>query len=55
MAEDEMVRESEQTLGDCEGQGNLTCCCPWSYRVRHDLVTEQQQRKPGLSLLDISI
>ena len=37
MAEDEMVRqhhllhghESEQTLGDSEGQGRLVCCSPW--------------------------
>ena len=35
--EDEMIRwhhrlnghEFEQTLGDGEGQGSLTCCCPW--------------------------
>ena len=35
--EDEMVgqhyqlnrRESEQTLGDREGQGSLACCSPW--------------------------
>ena len=29
--------ESEQTLGDSEGQGSLVCCSPY------DLVTEQQQ------------
>ena len=23
------VHESEQTLGDGEGQGSLTCCSPW--------------------------
>ena len=36
-AEDEMVgwrhqpngHEFEQTLGDSEGQGSMTCCCPW--------------------------
>ena len=33
----------EQTLGDCERQGRLTCCSPWGVRVGHDLVTEQQQ------------
>ena len=22
-------RESEQTLGDSEGQGSLECCSPW--------------------------
>ena len=35
--EDEMVgwhhglneHESDQTLGDSEGQGNLVCCSPW--------------------------
>ena len=52
MAEDEMVRqhhqlnghESEQTLGESEGQRSLVCCSPWgSQRVGHDLVTEQQQ------------
>ena len=21
--------ESEQTTGDCEGQGSLACCSPW--------------------------
>ena len=38
MTEDEMVgwhqqlngHESEQTLGDGEGQGILVCCSPWS-------------------------
>ena len=37
MTEDEMVgwhhrlngQESEQTLGDNEGQGSLACCSPW--------------------------
>ena len=33
--------ESEQTLGDSEGQGNLVCCSPWSCRVGRDLTTEQ--------------
>ena len=40
VAEDEMVRyhhqlngdEFEQTLGDSEGQGSLTCCSPWSHK-----------------------
>ena len=34
-------RESEQTLGDGEGQGSLACCSPWDCRVKRDLVTEQ--------------
>ena len=33
----------EQTPGDNNGQGSLVCCSPWGRRVRHDLVTEQQQ------------
>ena len=52
MTEDEMVgwhlqlnrHESEQVLGDGEGQGSLVCCSPWAHRVEHDRVTEQQQR-----------
>ena len=38
--EDEMVEwhhqhnghEFEQTLGDSEGQGSLTCCSPWGHK-----------------------
>ena len=56
MTEDEMVgwhhwlsvHEFEQTPGegDSEGQGTLACCSPWvMQRVRHDLVTEQQQKR----------
>ena len=38
--EDEMVgwhhclngHESEQTPGDCEGQGSLACCSPWGHK-----------------------
>ena len=38
--EDEMIGwhhqlqgpESEQTLGDSEGQGSLACCSPWGHR-----------------------
>ena len=33
----------EQTLGDGEGQGNLSCGRSWDCRVGHDLVTEQEQ------------
>ena len=48
-AEDEMVRqgqwlngrESEQILGDSEGQGSLECCSLGGHRVGHDLATEQ--------------
>ena len=37
--------ESEQTLGDTEGQGSLACFGPWSHRVRHVLTTEQQRQE----------
>ena len=51
VTEDEMVgwhhqlngHEFEQIQGDGEGQGNLACYSPWSQRVGHSLVTEQQQ------------
>ena len=41
MTEDEMVRwhhqlngnESEQTLGNSEGQGRLVCCSSWGCKV----------------------
>ena len=44
VTEDEMVgwhcrlngHESEQTLGDSEGQGSLACCSPWGHRVGHN-------------------
>ena len=51
MTEDKMVgwyhrfngHEFEQTLGDSEGQESLGCCKLMGLqRVRHDLVTEQQ-------------
>ena len=58
MTEAEMVgwhhqlngRESEQTLGNGDGQGSLACCSPWSGRVRHNLVTEQQRQQSGLKV-----
>ena len=36
--------ESEQALGDSEGQRSLACCSSWSCRVGHDVATEQQQQ-----------
>ena len=47
MTEDEMVgwhhrlngRESEQMLGDGEGQGSLACCRPWG--CKQSDMTEQ--------------
>jgi len=51
MAEDEIAGwhhrldgyKSKQTPGESEGWGNLASCSPWSLRVGHDLVIEQQQ------------
>ena len=31
--------------GDSEGLWSLAGYSPWDHRVRHDLATEQQQRK----------
>ena len=54
VTEDEMIgwhhringHEFEQTPGDSGGEGSLACCSLWgSQRVRHDLVTEQQQKQ----------
>ena len=45
--------ESEQTLGDGEGQGSLMCCSPWSRkeldtteRLHFPLATENNNNKP---------
>ena len=35
------AHESEQTVGDGEGQGSLACCSPRGRRVTHDLATAQ--------------
>ena len=51
MTEDEMVgwhhllngHESEQTLGDREGQGSLVCCSPWGHKASD--TTEQLNNK----------
>ena len=58
VTEDEMVgwhhwhngHEFEQTQGDSEGQGSLTCCSLWGYKESDDLVTEQQQQISLVSL-----
>ena len=42
--------ESEQALGDGEGQGSLACRSPRGHRVRHDWATEQQLRVLSTSL-----
>ena len=44
--------EFEQTLGDSEGQGSLACCSLWGRRVRHDLVTEKQQKEKTQMLIN---
>ena len=54
MTEDEMIgwhhqlneHGFNQTPGDGEGQGSLASCGAWGHRVRHKLVTEQQQHSP---------
>ena len=43
--------ESEQTLGDSEGQGSLVCSSPWGLRVRHVWVTGHQLTQNSLTLL----
>ena len=56
VTEDEMVgwhhglneHEFEQTLGDCERQGSLSCCSPCGHKVRHGIATEQH---PTISLI----
>ena len=35
--------EFEKTLGNSEEQRSLVCYSPWDGRVRHNLVTEQEQ------------
>ena len=52
MTEDEMLgwyhwlngRELEQAPDVGDGQGSLACCSPWGCRVRHDLLTEKQNK-----------
>ena len=54
VAEDEMVvwhhwlngHESEQTLGDSEGQGNLACCSPWGCK-ESDMTLQLSKNKWG--------
>ena len=53
MTEDEMAgrhhrlngHESEQSVGDSEGQGSLACCSPWGRIEQDATVTEQQKLK----------
>ena len=33
-----------QTPGDSGGQKSLACDSPWDRRIKHNLVTEQQQQ-----------
>ena len=54
-AEDEMVRwhhqpkghESEQTLGDGEGQGSRVCCSPWGAKSWTRLNYTGCETEPG--------
>ena len=43
--------ELEQTLGDSEGQENLTCCR--LYRVRCELVTPQNSKHRKIPFLSL--
>ena len=36
--------EFDETLGESGGQRRLTCYSPWGCKIRHDLVTKQQQQ-----------
>ena len=36
---DSLGHEFEQTPGDCEGQGSLSCCSPWGHK---ELETTEQ-------------
>ena len=53
MTEDKMVRwhhwfkehESEETQGDGDGQGSLSCCSPWG--LKESDKTERLNNKPG--------
>ena len=36
------IHESEQTLGDSEGQGSLACCPPWGHNSETRLSDQQQ-------------
>ena len=39
--------ESEQALGDGDGQGSLACCSPRCHRVGHNLATEPPPPQEG--------
>ena len=41
---DSSRQKFEQTPGDSEGQESLACCSSCGTRVRHGLVTEEQQQ-----------
>ena len=45
--------ELGKTPGDSEEQGGLACCSPWDCEVRHNWVTEQQQRYDKWKLFSI--
>ena len=39
--------ESEQTLGDSEGQGSLVCCSPWRLKESEMILATEQQEGHG--------
>ena len=60
MTEDEMVgwhywldeHESEQTVGNGEGQGSLVCWSSWGHRVGHDWATELEPNNSCVCVSD---
>ena len=40
----DLMDMSEQTPGNSEGQGSLVFCSLWGRKIRHNFVTEQQQK-----------
>ena len=42
-------------MRDGEGLGGLECCSPWGHRIRHILVTEQQQQLHPHQLFHLSL
>ena len=60
MIEDEMIGwhhglsgyESEQALGDGEGQGGLVCCSPWGHKETN--TTEQLNKNDGLDMTEVT-
>ena len=46
--------ESEQTLGDSEGQGSLACCSPWGCKVQ-DMTQRLNNKDLPISMVALLI